>query len=179
MTITTDSDTTRPWWKVALITVPVIVVLGSLSGYLSQSGFENNWYAPLDKPSFQPPSWAFGVTWTILYAMMGVAVAQVLTARPSRPRSRGLLLFFVQLLLNYSWSPVFFGGGMIDLGFLIIMALNVLVTATIIAFWRVKPLAGLLLLPYLAWLCLATALNHETGRLNPGADRAPLGITGD
>lgn len=174
-----DDLTTRPWWRVALVTVPAIVVLGLLSGYLSQSGFENSWYAPLDKPSFQPPGWAFGVTWTILYALMGVALALVLTARPSKPRSRGLPLFVAQLLLNYSWSPAFFGAGMIDIGFLIIMILNMLVTATIIAFWRVKPLAGLLLLPYLAWLCLATALNHETGRLNPGADRAPLGITGE
>lgn len=168
----------RPWWKVALVTVPAIVLTGSLIGYLSDSGFANDWYAPLEKPSFQPPSWAFGVTWTILYALMGVALPLVLTARPSRPRSRGLWLFALQLVLNYLWSPVFFGAGAIDWAFLIIMAMNVLVTATIIAFWRVKPLAGLLLLPYLAWLCLATALNHETGRLNPGADRAPLGITG-
>ena len=167
------------WWKLALVTAPLIVLLGSLSGYLSQSGFENNWYAPLEKPSFQPPSWAFGVTWPILYALMGIALAIVLTSPRSKPRSRGLVLFFAQLALNYSWSPVFFGAGMIDWAFVIIMGMNVLVTATIISFWRVKPLAGLLLLPYLAWLCLATALNHETGRLNPGADRAPLGITGD
>lgn len=168
----------RPWWKTALITVPAIVLTGSLIGFFSNSGFANDWYAPLEKPGFQPPSWAFGVTWTILYAVMGVALALVLTASPSRARSRGLVLFTLQLALNYLWSPVFFGAGAIDWAFLIIMAMNVLVTATIIAFWRVKPLAGLLLLPYLAWLCLATALNHETGRLNPGADRAPLGITG-
>lgn len=174
-----DQANGRRWWKVALVTVPAIVLLGSLSGYLSQSGFENNWYAPLAKPSFQPPGWAFGVVWTVLYALMGIALALVWSARPSKPRSRGLALFAVQLVLNYSWSPVFFGGGMIDVAFLIIMAMNVLVTATIIAFWRVKPLAGILLLPYLLWLCLATALNHETGRLNPGADCAPLGITGE
>jgi tryptophan-rich sensory protein len=57
--------------------------------------------------------------------------------------------------------------------------MNVLVTAAIIAFWPLNRVAALLLVPYLAWLCLATVLNHETGRLNPGADRAPLGITGD
>jgi tryptophan-rich sensory protein len=67
---------------------------------------------------------------------------------------------------------------MIDWGFLIILAMNVAVTATIIAFSRVNGVAGLLLLPYLAWLCLATTLNWQIGRLNPGADRAPLGITG-
>jgi tryptophan-rich sensory protein len=162
-----------------LIAAPAMVILGSLSGYLSNSGFANSWYAPLAKPSFQPPGWAFPVVWTSLYVMMGVALALVWSSRPSAPRSRGLLLFFVQLLLNFSWSPVFFGAGMIDVGFLLIVAMNVLVTATIISFWRVKPLAGFLLLPYLLWLCVATALNHETGRLNPGADRAPLGITGE
>ena len=91
----------------------------------------------------------------------------------------GLLLFFAQLALNYAWSPIFFGAGAIDWAFLTIMAINILVTATLISFWRVKRVAGLLLLPYLAWLCLATALNHEVGVLNPGADKAPLGITGD
>ncbi|WP_394998711.1 tryptophan-rich sensory protein [Sphingomonas sp.] len=55
---------------------------------------------------------------------------------------------------------------------------NALVTATIISFWRIRPLAAALLLPYLAWLCLATVLNHESGRLNPGADSHPLGLTG-
>ena len=178
MAAATDHKSSGRWVRVALVTAPVIVIVGSLSGYLSQSGSGNSWYAPLEKPSFQPPGWAFGLTWTILYALMGVALALILTAPASRPRTRGLVLFFVQLILNLSWSPVFFGGGMIDAGFLIIMALNVLVTAMLIAFWRVKPLAGVLMLPYLAWLCLATVLNHETGRLNPGADRASLGITG-
>ena len=68
--------------------------------------------------------------------------------------------------------------GMIDVGLLVILGMNVVVTMTIIAFWRIRPLAGALLIPYLAWLCIATALNHETGRLNPGADKAPLGLTG-
>jgi tryptophan-rich sensory protein len=88
------------------------------------------------------------------------------------------LLFFAQLALNFLWSPVFFGAGAIDWAFVIILAMDVLVTMTIIASWKVRPLAGALLIPYLAWLCLATALNHETGRLNPGADTAPLGLTG-
>jgi tryptophan-rich sensory protein len=173
-----DSRRRRPWWQYALVAVPAIVLAGSAIGYLSNSGFGNDWYAPLEKPSFQPPSWAFGVTWTILYTAMGVALALVLAAPDSTPRRRGLVLFFAQLALNYLWSPTFFGAGAIDWAFVIIVAMNVLVTMTIISFWRVKPLAGALLLPYLAWLCLATVLNWETGRLNPGADQAPLGITG-
>jgi tryptophan-rich sensory protein len=168
----------RGLWRKALVAVSVIVITGSLIGYLSNSGFSNDWYAPLAKPSFQPPGWAFGVVWTTLYTMMGIALAAILNEPPSRQRRVALALFIAQLALNFAWSPLFFGRGMIDAGLLVILAMNVLVTMTIIAFWRIRPLAGALLIPYLAWLCLATALNHETGRLNPGADTAPLGITG-
>lgn len=171
-------QTDRKWWRIALVTVPLIVIAGSAVGLLSNSGLGNGWYAPLARPSFQPPGWAFGVVWTALYSMMGVALALVISAAPSPRRTRALWLFAVQLALNFAWSPVFFGGGMIDVGLLILFALDVLVTMTIIAFWRVQPLAGVLLIPYLLWLCIATALNHETGRLNPGADKAPLGLTG-
>ena len=168
----------RGLWRKALITVPTIVIVGALIGLASNNGFANAWYAPLQKPGFQPPGWAFGAMWTTLYTMMGIALAAILDAPESKSRSRSLILFFVQLALNFAWSPIFFGGGMIDVAFLVILAIDVLVIMTIIAFWKVRPLAGALLLPYLAWLCVATALNLETGRLNPGADRAPLGMTG-
>lgn len=168
----------RGLWKKALIAVPTIVILGLLMGIVSNSGFANNWYAPLDKPAFQPPGWAFGAVWTTLYVMMGIALAAILNEPGSPLRRRALKLFVLQLALNFAWSPIFFGGGMIDLGLLVIFVMTVLVAMTIAAFWKIRPLAGALLLPYLAWLCLATALNYETGRLNPGADNAPLGITG-
>lgn len=109
--------------------------------------------------------------------MMGIALAVVLNAAPSAERSRGIALFGAQLLLNFAWSPIFFGAHRIDLALVVILPANALVTAAIVSFWRVRPLAGALLLPYLAWLCLATALNHETGRLNPGAESHPLGLT--
>jgi benzodiazapine receptor len=165
-------------WKKALITVPAIVIVGFLMGIVSNSGFANGWYADLAKPSFQPPGWAFGAVWTTLYTMMGIALAVVLDAPPSAERSRGLFLFGAQLVLNFAWSPIFFGAHRIDLALVVILVTSALVTATIISFWRIRPLAAALLLPYLAWLCLATVLNHETGRLNPGADSHPLGLTG-
>ncbi len=176
--MTDNRRNNRGVWRKALVAVPLIVVTGSLVGILSNGGEANAWYAPLEKPSFQPPNWSFGVVWTALYAMMGVALAAILNEPRSRQRTLGLGLFASQLLLNFAWSPIFFAGGMIDLGLLVILAMNVLVTMTIIAFWKIRPLAGALLIPYLAWLCVATALNHEIGRLNPGADTAPLGITG-
>jgi len=168
----------RGVWKTAALTVPAIVIVGSFMGYVSNSGFDNGWYAALKKPSFQPPGWVFGAMWTTLYTMMGIALAVILRAPRSAERTRGLALFAVQLLLNFAWSPIFFGARAIDPALVVILLMNVLVTATLMSFWRIRPLAGALLLPYLAWLCLATALNHETGRLNPGAGTHSLGITG-
>ena len=165
-------------WKTALVTVPAIVIVGSLMGYLSNSGFDNRWYAELTKPAFQPPSWAFGVTWTILYALMGLALAMILNEPSSQRRSNALWLFGGQLALNFSWSPIFFGMRMIDVALVVILVMLFMATAAANLFRRIRKLAGWLLLPYLAWLCLATALNYETGRLNPGADSAPMGITG-
>ena len=170
------TDQTR-WWKVAFVTVPVIVVGGNLSGLLSNSGFGNLWFDAVEKPSFMPPGWVFGVAWTILYALMGVSLAMVIVAADSGLRRRAILFFVAQLVLNLAWSPVFFGAGAVDWAFLIVLAMAALLIVTIALFWRVKRVAALLLLPYLAWLCLATALTYEIGRLNPGADRAPLGIT--
>jgi tryptophan-rich sensory protein len=168
----------KAWWKIALITVPAIVVAGNLSGLLSNSGFGNPWFDAVEKPGFMPPGWVFGAAWTTLYTLMGISVALVIAAPDSAWRRRGLIFFFVQLALNFLWSPVFFGAGAIDWSFLIIIAMAVALSMTISLFWRVNRVAAMLLLPYLAWLCLATALNFEIGRLNPGADRAPLGITG-
>ena len=157
------------WLKYAVIAVPAIIVLGSLSGYLSNSGFGNGWFDSLDKPFFMPPGWAFGTAWTILYALMGIAVALILAAPASDRRKTALILFFIQLAVNFSWSPVFFGAHQIRLGLAVIVVLLGLAAATTRAFWRIRPLAGALLLPYLAWLGFATALNLAIDQFNPGA----------
>ncbi len=168
----------RGIWTKALVAVPLIVGIGTLMGYLSNSGFSNEWYAGLEKPAFQPPGWAFGIVWTILYTMMGIALAAILNEPDSKQRRTALSLFGVQLGLNFSWSPFFFGAHMIDAALVIIVVILLTAAATANLFRRLRPVAGWLLVPYLLWLCLATALNYETGRLNPGADAAPLGITG-
>jgi benzodiazapine receptor len=168
----------RPVWKTALATVPAIVIAGSLVGLLSNSGSDNGWYAALQRPAFQPPDWAFGVVWTVLYTMMGIALAAILNEPRSKLRRDALWLFGGQLALNFAWSPIFFGMHMIDLALVVLVVMLVMALATANYFRRLRPLAGWLMLPYLLWLCLASALNYETGRLNPGADAAPLGITG-
>ncbi|MES2904192.1 MAG: TspO/MBR family protein [Pseudomonadota bacterium] len=176
--MTTIERDDRGLWKRALVTVPVIVILGFVMGAVSNSGFGNDWYDGLAKPSFQPPGWAFGAAWTALYTMLGIALAAILNEPFSNRRQLAIALFAAQLTLNFAWSPVFFKFHMIDLALIIIIAMLVTAAATAGLFRRLRPIAGWLMLPYLAWLCLATALNYETGRLNPGADVAPLGLTG-
>ena len=165
-------------WRKALVTVPAIVVTGLLMGIISDSGFGNAWYDGLAKPAFQPPGWVFGAAWTTLYTMLGIALAAILNAPFSTQRQLAIALFAAQLTLNFAWSPVFFGFHMIDPALALLIAMLLLATITANLFRRIRPVAGWLMLPYLAWLCLATALNYETGRLNPGADAEPLGITG-
>ena len=152
----------------AMVTVPGIVLLGTLSGLLAGSGEANAWYAALAKPSFQPPGWAFGIVWPLLYIGMGLALALILNARGARGRPLAITLFAAQLVLNLLWSPVFFAAHQVGAGLVIILLLLTLVAATIVLFWRIRPVAGALLLPYLAWLCFAAALNWSIMQLNPG-----------
>jgi len=166
------------FWRIAVPAIVAIVALGSLSGYLSNSGYSNAWFAALDKPAFMPPGWMFGLVWTTLYTLMGVALASILTAGRSPERTTALGLFFAQLLANFAWSPIFFGARMVEVGLLTILVMFVLAVTAAWRFGRIRALAGWLLLPYLAWLCLAAALNFEIGRLNPGADSRPLGLFG-
>ncbi|MEP7315406.1 MAG: TspO/MBR family protein [Sphingomicrobium sp.] len=174
-----DRRDDRGIWKKALITVPTIVIVGSLVGILSNSGFENGWYFKLVKPTFQPPGWVFGAVWTTLYTMLGIALATILSEPDSKQRRTALALFGVQLGLNFAWSPIFFGAHMIDLALVVIVLMLLIATVAANLFRRIRPVAGWLMIPYLLWLCLATALNYETGNLNPGTDAAPMGITGE
>jgi benzodiazapine receptor len=165
----------RDWRKIALITVPAIVAGGLASGWLSNSGYGNDWFAGLLKPPFMPPSWAFPVAWTTLYVLMGVSVAMILAEPESPTRRTGLTLFFVQLALNFAWSPIFFGAHDIKLGEIVILAMLVIALAAAGIFRRIRLVAGLLLLPYLIWLCFAWALNSSIDNLNPGAGTSLLG----
>lgn len=154
----------------ALLTVPVIVVLGFLSGRLANSGYGNRWFDALEKPALMPPGWLFGVAWTILYVLMALALAIVLHARGAKGRGPAIALFLLQLLMNLAWSPLFFRAHQVGSALMLIVALIIVVAITTWLFGRVRRVAGLLLLPYLAWLAFASFLNYEIGRLNPDAE---------
>jgi benzodiazapine receptor len=168
-------ESQREWWRIACFSVPAIMLAGSLSGYLSNSGYGNDWFDALAKPSFMPPGWVFGVVWPILYFMLGVAVALILAERPTRQRRNALILFFAQLALNFAWSPVFFAAHAIQPALVVIVVMVILAALAAGQFRRIRPVAGYLMLPYLLWLCFAAALNSAIGRLNPGAGSSLLG----
>ncbi len=154
----------------SLVCVPLCMLLGFLSGQLSGSSAGDPWFDALAKPAMYPPPATFGIVWSILYAMMGFALALVGSAWGARGRLAAIVIFAAQLLVNLAWSPVFFGAHQITAGLIVIAVLDILVLVTIVAFWRVRKVAGALLLPYLAWVLFATALNYEFLRLNPQAD---------
>ena len=163
------------WWKFALITVPALELLGSASGWLSGSGYGNPWFDRLEKPFFMPPGWVFGAAWTTLYTLMGLSLALILAEPPSQRRRIGLALFFAQLVLNYAWSPIFFAAHDIRLARIVIVLMLMAAAAAAGQFFRIRPLAGWLMTPYLAWLCFAAALTNAIDSLNPGAGTRLLG----
>lgn len=124
-------------------------------------------YTQLVRPEWAPPSNLFGPVWTILYALMGIAAWLAWRAGGFRAARTALTLFLVQLAVNALWSWLFFEWHLGGLAFADIVLLWVLIIATLIAFWRVRPLAGMLLIPYLLWVSLASALNFSVWQLNP------------
>jgi translocator protein len=125
------------------------------------------WYRGLDKPDWRPPDKAFGPVWTTLYALMGLALVLVRRKPSGGATDRAQAIFGLQLALNLAWSFVFFGGRSPRGGLAVIVLLWVSILATIGAFSRVKPLAALLLVPYIGWVSFATILNAEIARRNP------------
>jgi translocator protein len=149
----------RPW----LLTIPIVLLAGLASGWLSGSGYGTPWFDGLRKPWFMPPGWVFPIVWTTLYILMGVALSDLIRARART----AIALFALQLALNLAWSPLFFAAHRTAGALALIVAIDVAVAATIVAAARVRLRPALLLVPYAAWLALATALNLAILRLNP------------
>ncbi len=154
----------------ALVLVPAVLLLGMLSGQLSGSGAGNPWFAALHKPPIYPPPAAFGIVWSALYVVMGIALAMVASARGARWRVAALAIFAVQLALNLAWSPLFFAGHQILGALALMVVLDIAVIATIVLFRLVRPVAALLMLPYLGWILFATLLTWQFHVANPDAD---------
>lgn len=153
-----------------LFVVPVVVLLGFLSGQVAGSTEENRWFQALVKPDAQPPGWVFGAAWTVLYIMMGTAFAMILHARSAPLRGLAILLFLLQYAMNLLWSPLFFGMHQVSAAFWLLIGIFVAAFVTTLIFGRVRKAAAWLMVPYLAWLCFAGILNKQIIELNPRAE---------
>jgi benzodiazapine receptor len=154
--------------SVALAAVCILIplVLGAVIGVLTMSGV-TDWYRTLNKPWFTPPDYVFGPVWTVLYILMGISLYLVIRQGwENKPVKNGSILFGAQLGVNLLWSLLFFGLHSPVAGLVCIVVLLALILATIFTFYQLSKPAAVLLVPYLAWVCIATALNAGVVLLN-------------
>lgn len=155
-----DAATPRrpnPWAATLLAVLPVAIA--AFVGQRATLPAIPVWYEGLAKPAFTPPNWVFGPAWTFLYVLMVLAFRRVLMRPAGTPgRGRAIALFLVQIALNAAWSVAFFGLRSPAAGVGVILALDLAVVATMVAFARVDRPAAFSLVPYLAWILFATAL---------------------
>ncbi len=152
-------------WKPLLIAVAIPLAVGGLAALLTMNSMET--FGRLNQPPLSPPAWLFPVVWTILYALMGVASYLVYVSHgPRRAVNAALTLYGIQLAVNFFWSLIFFSAGAYLAAFLWLLLLWGLILATLVRFYRLSPLAGYLLIPYLLWVSFAGYLNFGIYLLN-------------
>ena len=141
-----------------LISILLPLSLGAIAGmFTSQSVPE--WYATLNRPSFNPPNWIFGPVWTTLYILMGISFFLIWKQEASKERNRAILIFLLQLLLNFAWSFIFFYFNMIGLALVEIILLWISIVMMLVVFYKIKPIASYINIPYILWVTFATVLN--------------------
>ena len=148
-----------------LVSILLPLSLGAIAGmFTSQSVPE--WYATLNRPSFNPPNWIFGPVWTTLYILMGISFFLIWKQEASKVRNRAILIFLLQLVLNFAWSFIFFYFNMIGLALVEIILLWISIVMMLVVFYKIKPLASYINIPYLLWVTFATVLNASYYILN-------------
>ncbi|MGV8144140.1 MAG: TspO/MBR family protein [Methanothermobacter sp.] len=152
---------------VRLIVSILIVFIAGTIGSTATLPQIPTWYASLAKPSWAPPNWLFGPVWTILYILIGIALFLVWKEGISRKDVKlAISVFVVQLVLNVLWSVIFFGYNSLLGGLVVVIILWIAILANIIFFYRVSKPAGLLLVPYIVWVSIASYLNYSVYLLN-------------
>lgn len=145
----------------------VICQFAGLLGSIFTTPNIGNWYAYLNKPIFSPPNWIFAPVWTFLYLTMGLSLFLVwVKAKDAKEINLAFIFFIIQLMLNIAWSLVFFGLNSILGGVIVVILLIAAVLFTIIKFFKISEIAGILLIPYLLWVSFASILNIAIYFLN-------------
>lgn len=148
---------------VAAIALPLAI--GGVAGMFTANAIPG-WYASLNQPAFNPPNWVFGPVWTLLYLLMGISFYMIWNLEPGKARQQAILIFLMQLLLNFTWSFFFFHFKMIGIALVDIVLLLGTIVLMLIRFRRLKPLAAYINIPYLLWVTFATVLNTAYFVLN-------------
>lgn len=147
-----------------LVCVLLCAGLGFASG-VSNVNEINGWYQGVKKPSWNPPDEIFSPVWTSLYILMGIAAGLVWHTR-DETKTKALMLFVLQFMFNLGWPLLFFDEHQTGLAFIQILLMLVLVISTTISFYKIKPLAGYLMIPYILWVGFAACLNGAIWWLN-------------
>lgn len=143
----------------------ITAIAAAIGGYASAHA--GSFYQQLIRPDWAPPAWLFGPVWSALYLLMALAAWLVWRERAARRATAALTLYLLQLAANALWPWLFFAWREGAAAFAEIVILWGLIIATLIAFWRIRPLAGALLIPYLAWVSFASVLTWATWQRNP------------
>ncbi len=150
----------------AIISAGIALLIGMLSGVLS--GKQGVIYQSLQLPPYSPPPWLFGVVWPILYILMGISAYIIyVSAANSLDKNLALITYTVQLLLNFTWSIVFFRYEEIGWAVIVLALLLFLVALTLMFFYKINRIAAMLIIPYFLWLLIAYYLNVGVFVLNP------------
>jgi len=169
--VTTAAPTTShtPSWLALVLFLLLCYAVAAIGAIFTAPSIPT-WYAALVKPSFNPPNWIFAPVWTILYGLMAIAAWLIWRIPAVAPvtchRRKALILFYIQLTLNFIWTRVFFSTHQLLAALIIIILLWIAIVITTIRFWPLNRLAGILMLPYLAWVTFAGLLNYELFHLN-------------
>jgi benzodiazapine receptor len=139
--------------------------IGAISGIFTTDAIPG-WYETLNKPSFNPPNWVFAPVWTTLYFLMGISLFLIWKQSTSKERNRAIMVFMVQLILNFCWSFFFFYFHQIGLALVEIILLWLSIFSMILLFYRIKPVAAYINIPYLLWVTFASVLNGALYFLN-------------
>lgn len=152
-------------WLMLLFFLSVSFAASVIGSLFTETG-PDSWYAALQKPDWNPPSWVFGPVWGTLYALIGLAGWLAWQRSGFGGAPGAFTFFFIQITLNAAWTVVFFGLEAPGAAFVEILGLWLFILLTLVSFWRIRRLAGGLLIPYLAWVTFAAALNLAIWRMN-------------
>jgi tryptophan-rich sensory protein len=149
-----------------IISISIPLIIGFTSGFFTITGV-GSWYQTIQKPSWNPPGWIFGPVWTTLYVLMGISLFLIWKSSADKEvKQTAILLFSLQLVLNFFWSFIFFNQQQVGWALVEIIVLWFAILVTIFSFSKINNTAAWLLVPYISWVSFATILNYTIWKLN-------------